>query len=240
VDPALEALLKTERSLWRGRDQYYTRKTLSSGYAALDRRLPAGGWSLGVLTELLVEHQGIGEFSLLLPALSKITTAQQWVALINPPYVPYAPALTNAGLDLDYLLIVDTGNNKDTLWSAEQLLRSGTFQGVILWLDPGKDNQQINRLRRLQLAAEQTGVWAVAYQHDCMTFRHSPAALRIRLQPASANNQSTAKPNAGLSLELIKVRGGTTGHLIIPAPDFDSLQGIEWPGHTVPVDIQPD
>jgi len=185
VDPALEALLKTERSLWRGRDQYYTRKTLSS----------AGGWSLGVLTELLVEHQGIGEFSLLLPALSKITTAQQWVALINPPYVPYAPALTNAGLDLDYLLIVDTGNNKDTLWSAEQLLRSGTFQGVILWLDPGKDNQQINRLRRLQLAAEQTGVWAVAYQHDCMTFRH---------------------------------------------PDFDSLQGIEWPGHTVPVDIQPD
>jgi len=163
--------------------------------------------------ELLVEHQGIGEFSLLLPALSKITTAQQWVALINPPYVPYAPALTNAGLDLDYLLIVDTGNNKDTLWSAEQLLRSGTFQGVILWLDPGKDNQQINRLRRLQLAAEQTSVWAVAYQHDCMTFRHSPAALRIRLQPASANN---------------------------PAPDFDSLQGIEWPGHTVPVDIQPD
>ena len=234
MDPALEALLKTERSLWRGRDQYYTRKTLSSGYAALDKHLPAGGWSLGVLTELLVEHQGIGEFSLLLPALSKITIDQRWAALINPPYIPYAPALANAGLDLDYLLIVDTGNNKDTFWSAEQLLRSGTFPAVILWLDPGKDNQQINRLRRLQLAAEQTGVWAVAYQHDCMTSRHSPAALRIRLQPASASSQSTVKPDNGLSLELLKVRGGTTGHLIIPAPDFDTPQGIEWPGNPVP------
>ena len=221
MKPALEALLKKERNLWRGRDQYYTRDILPTGHARLDTILPGGGWALGALTELIPDCEGIGEFSLLLPALRQITGNGQWAALINPPYIPYAPAMANAGLDLEHMLIVDTGNDADTLWSAEQLLRSGTFQAVIVWLTKANAGQ----LRRLQLAAESGGTWAVAYRHANAVSQHSPAALRIRLSPASS------KDSSGLKLQLIKVRGGAIHNLVIQGSEFDALQGVEWPGH---------
>ena len=221
MKPALEALLKKERNLWRGRDQYNTRDTLPTGHARLDTVLPGGGWSLGALTELIPECEGIGEFSLLLPALQQITGNGQWAALINPPYIPYAPALANAGLDLERLLIVNTGNDPDTLWGAEQLLRSGTFQAVIMWLAKANAGQ----LRRLQLAAESGSTWAVAYRHANAASQHSPAALRIQLSPAPPQQSS------GLKLQLIKVRGGGLHNLVIEGPEFDKSQGIEWPGY---------
>lgn len=224
MKPALETLLKKERNLWRGRDQYYTQDILPSGHARLDNILPGGGWSLGALTELLPECEGIGELSLLLPALKRITCSGQWAALINPPYIPYAPALANAGLDLEHMLIVDTGNDADTLWGAEQLLRSGTFQAVVLWLSKANATQ----LRRLQLAAESSSTWAVAYRHANAASQHSPAALRIRLSPT----QASAKQTAGLKIQLLKARGGGIKSLVIAGPEFDALQGIEWPGHT--------
>ncbi len=222
MKPALETLLKKERNLWRGRDQYYTQDILPSGHTRLDNILPGGGWSLGALTELLPECEGIGELSLLLPALKHITRNGQWAALINPPYIPYAPALVNAGLDLEHVLIVDTGNDPDTLWSAEQLLRSGTFQAVIMWLTKANAGQ----LRRLQLAAESASTWAVAYRHAKAASQHSPAALRIRLSPVPASEQT-----AGLKIQLLKARGGAIQNLVISGPEFDALQGIEWPGY---------
>lgn len=233
MKPALEALLKKERNLWRGRDQYHTQDTLPTGHAALDAALPAGGWSLGSLCELLPERQGIGEFSLLLPTLKQITTDQQWVALLNPPYLPYAPALANAGLELERVLVVDTGNDADTLWSAEQLLRSATFQAVILWLNKVEAGQ----LRRLQLAAEAGNAMAVAYRDASAAAKHSPAALRIQLAPAkvsatvSATTGTPVSQNSGLELQILKARGGALQTLLIEGSEFDALQGIEWPGY---------
>ena len=229
MDPALTALLRTERGLWRGRDQYYTRKTLPTGYAALDCKLPAGGWSIGTLTELLVEQHGIGELSLLLPLLASITTDKHWGALINPPYTPYAPALACAGVDLDYLLIVNTGNCADTFWSAEQLLRNGSFHAVISWINASGNSRHIKQLRRLQLAAEQSNAIAVIYQDSHLSAQHSPAALRIRLRPATNSKTRFEERIDGLTLDVIKARGGTETRLMIPATAFDKLQGIEWP-----------
>ena len=45
---------------------------VSSGFAALDAELPGGGWPRGALTEILVDHVGLGECSLVLPALGKM------------------------------------------------------------------------------------------------------------------------------------------------------------------------
>ncbi len=229
MDPALTTLLKTERGLWQGRSQYYTRKTLSTGFNALDRKLPAGGWSIGTLTELLVEQNGIGELSLLLPALATVTAGKQWGAFINPPYTPYAPALACAGVDLDYLLIVNTNNCADTFWSSEQLLRNGSFHAVVSWINASRGKQYTKQLRRLQLAAEQSNALAVIYQHERYSTQHSPAALRIKLQPATNSKACFEQKMDGLMLDVIKVRGGTETRLFIPAPAFDKPQGIEWP-----------
>ena len=39
-------------------------ENLASGFAALDRELPGGGWPCGALTELLGGLEGIGELQI--------------------------------------------------------------------------------------------------------------------------------------------------------------------------------
>lgn len=191
---SLEALLK-HPALWKGRQQHHGRETLSTGYSDLDAVLPSHGWPLGALTELMIAHEGIGEFTLLLPALYALTKQQQWTALVAPPHIPYAPALLNAGISIERMLIVDSNHDhKDAFWAAEQLLRSGIFSAVILWsAENGDDRQQ----RRLQLAAEQGKAWAVCYRPERVAKTASPAGLRMILQH-----------NNGLHINIIKNRGG--------------------------------
>ena len=88
MDTALDALLKAQPALWRGRDRYYDDASLCTGFASLNKALPSQGWCIGGVTELLGSTQGIGEVSLLLPALSKLTNDGQWAAFVNPPYIP--------------------------------------------------------------------------------------------------------------------------------------------------------
>ncbi len=225
MDSALDSLLKTQPSLWRGRDaghkcghgQQSQQETIDTGFPALNNALPGGGWNLGTLTELLFEHEGCGELSLLLPALKTVTQQQQWVALVNPPHIPYAPALSNAGISLDRTLIVDSDNDKDALWATEQLLRAGLFTVVVCWLDKTGLKQQ----RRLQLAAETGHALAIAYRPTTAAADHSAAAFRLSLSS-----------QAGMKLNVFKSRGGALHELFIQAHDFDTSQGVEWPGQT--------
>src|SRR5215471_3220273 len=88
--------------IWRGNgDARSARVVLPTGFAALDRYLPGGGWPLGPLIEVFVERYGVGELSLLMPALAALTAGgsrpRKWVAWIAPPFVPYAPALQQRG-----------------------------------------------------------------------------------------------------------------------------------------------
>lgn len=236
-DPALENLLRTHPAIWRGQHHGdYHHETdatdipsrLRTGFTALDKALPGGGWQPATLTELLIEHEGIGEFSLLLPALRRLTQ-QHWIALIQPPYIPYAPALANAGIRLDHTLIVDADNDDDTLWSAEQLLRTGLFSAVICWIRKTQSRQQ----RRLQLAAETGQAWAVAYRPGTAAKEHSPAALRLSLQmhtQTHTHNKQNDLKKSGLVIDVIKSRGLQAQNIIIQLPDFDASQGVEWPG----------
>jgi hypothetical protein len=80
ADP-LEKLLQNPR-LWRGREQTNTStwQGLPSGYPKLDRHLPGGGWPQHALTEILLEHYGMGELQLLKPALARLSTPEDWSA----------------------------------------------------------------------------------------------------------------------------------------------------------------
>ncbi len=215
MDSALDALLKSQPTLWRGSDRYNDDESVPTGFDALDKALPAQGWCIGGVTELLSRHQGIGELSLLLPALRRITGEGQWAAFINPPYIPYAPALGNACVRLDRLLIIDSGDDANTLWATEQVLRSGLFAGVVAWVNRSSAQQQ----RRLQLAAETGRTWATVYRPWHADKEHSPVAARLRLSLVEAR----------LQLDIFKLRGGNPCTVCIEPSEFDASQGVEWP-----------
>lgn len=211
----LDALLKTEPSLWRGRDRYNDQASIPTGFDSLDAALPSRGWHIGGVTELLVDQEGIGELSLLLPALRHVTADGQWATFINPPHVPYAPALGNAGIRPDRLLIIDSQDDANTLWAAEQVLRAGIFASVVVWVNKSTAQKQ----RRLQLAAETGKTWATVYRPMHTGREHSPVSTRIALSLQGGR----------LSLDIIKVRSGTPKTLCIDPVEFDRSQGSEWP-----------
>ncbi|MDN5850905.1 MAG: translesion DNA synthesis-associated protein ImuA, partial [Nitrococcus sp.] len=127
--------LLNEPGIWRAgeRQRETGLEHVTSGFPALDAALPGGGWPRGALTEILHEHAGIGELSLLMPALARLSQRDQWIALIAPPYLPYAPALADHGVNLSRLLLIHPGNTTNALWAVEQTLRSGTCAAVLVW-----------------------------------------------------------------------------------------------------------
>lgn len=199
-DP-LEQLLQDPR-IWQAGRPARVGATLATGWPELDRVL-GGGWPLGQLTELLVEACGLGELSLLMPALAGLTrpppqpgAEPRWVALVAPPHLPYAPPLAHAGLDLARVLVVHARRDMDTLWAIEQALQSQTCAAVLGWPATGDEGA----LRRLQLAAEASGAWTVLFRDARFQAASSPAPLRIRVARGAAPGQ--------LALDVLKRRGG--------------------------------
>ncbi|MDR0181720.1 translesion DNA synthesis-associated protein ImuA [Lysobacter arvi] len=173
----LESLLSA-RTVWRaGRQAASAPLGESTGFAALDALLPSGGWPQGALSELLIPVEGVGELTLLMPTIARMTQAGRLVALIAPPFCPYAPAWQRAGVDLRHLEIVDTGDHgsKGALWAFEQCLRSAAFSAVLGW----PANADGPALRRLQVAADTGQCLGFAVRDSRHADNPSPAALRI-------------------------------------------------------------
>lgn len=164
-----------------------------TGFAELDAELPGGGWPGGMLTEILPAHEGIGELRLLGPALAALSHRNRRLAWIAPPYLPYAPALAAAGIDLSTLIIVRTGSPADALWAAEQCLNAAACGAVLLW--PPRIGYA--ELRRLQLAADGTGALALLFRPPHAATQSSPAALRLALSTTAG----------GLAIKILKRRG---------------------------------
>jgi hypothetical protein len=182
--------------LWRGREVSRVElPSVPTGFPRLDAELPGGGWPRGALTEIVFEDEGIGELSLLLPALAALSRGELWIVLVDPPHLPYAPALARAGVDLSRLLLVCTLGTGQTLWAAETALRSGACAAVLTW--PGTGNER--GLRKLQLAAEAGGSWGVYFLPASASPSPSPAALRLRL---------AAGGDEAIRVHIVKRRGG--------------------------------
>ena len=195
--------------VWRGKVATVARAVIPTGFRELDQALPGGGWPLGALTEILVDGYGIGELGLLMPALVALTKEdpakpKKWVAWVAPPFVPYAPALQQRGVNIDRLLMIHpTSGGKSRLWAIEQAIRSGSSAGVLAWVAAADDVI----LRRLQLAAEEQGCWVLLFRPASTRSQRSPAALRIHLSQAR--------------VEILKCWGGRPGVVDVAgfAPD---------------------
>lgn len=170
--------------VWRGGELENVRHpAVPTGYAALDAELPGGGWPGGTLSEVLHEGVGIGEVTFLAATLARASEGNRLVAWINPPHLPYAPALAQAGLPLDRCLVVRPANREDALWSAEQALKSGACGAVMLWLEEGatRRHDEYAWLRRLQMSAEGGHAMAVLYRSMAAERFSTPAHLRVVL-----------------------------------------------------------
>jgi hypothetical protein len=175
--------------------------SVPTGFPRLDAELPGGGWPTGSLTELLPNHDGIGELRILGPALAALARASKRLAWIAPPYLPYAPALAAAGIDLARILIVRTRTAHDALWAAEQALQSATCGAVLLWPSAAK----YVALRRLQLAAERSQAVTVLFRQPSAAGEASPAGLRLALHTAAG----------GLAVQILKRRGAVCERPVI-------------------------
>lgn len=255
----LDQLLADRADLWRGHATPQAAPAgLPTGFRALDAALSGHGWPAAALSEVLSAHQGAG-LALLLPLLAALSNGSQrrdgrptqprtqprsqpptqpriqprWVLWVDPPHIPFAPALAARGLDLRRILIVHAG--ADAAWAAEQGLRSGTCAAVLAWTGSGscrpdrggRDRQRARSdapaverrasgwtpaaLRRLQLAAAETETPALLLRPLAAAGETSPAALRLKVSACAE----------GLDLTLLKQRGGRPGQrLRLPArPD---------------------
>ena len=191
---ALDTLLAA-RTLWHaGRSAAIAADGESTGHPALDALLPQGGWPRRALTELLLPGDGVGELALLLPTLARLTAAGNTVALIAPPYVPYAPAWQAAGVDLALQQIVQAAP-RDALWAFEQCLRSGACAAVLGWPLQADGSA----LRRLQVAADSGECLGFALRDRRHAANASPAALRL---------EAVRDARGGHAWQVRKCRGG--------------------------------
>ena len=185
-------------ALWRAGQLHQAPPTRPSGFAELDAHLPGGGWPQAGLAEFLLGTTGVGELRVLAPLIQALSQEQdRWIAWINPPFTPYAPALEALGIDLNRMLLIHTRNHQEALWALERTSRSGSCSLALAWLD--ERQLQPKDTRRLQFAAQQGRALTCLFRPEQAAATHSMADLRLQLAPAAPGR---------LTLDIRKRRGG--------------------------------
>ena len=214
MNPSLQRLLQRP-DIWRPRDRRPAGNNAGSGAATgfcdLDRALHGGGWPRAALSELLTDGISIGELRLLTPFLATLAERQLWQLWINPPFIPYAPALVQHGIDPTHLIVI-RAEARQQLWACEQALRSAACGAVLYWPSAAL---RYGELRKLQVAAGGQHCVGFLLRAARSTQQTSPAALRLQLSADDAH----------LNVQILKQRGGNAGQRIsIPQPAALRLQ----------------
>ena len=184
-------------------------QTICTGYSALSRVLPSGGWPYGAMTEILQQQPGWHEWGLLAPALGALQAASRagLVVLVGAPYCPFGPALGARQLDMQRLLNVNPiehehtrNDNPAMLWATREALQCADVCAVLAWLPEARSAH----LRRLQIAAQIHSKLLFVFrplnaQHDS-----SPAPLRLRIAGLAHAASSAAH---SLQIDVFKRRG---------------------------------
>jgi hypothetical protein len=92
------------------------------------------------------------------------------------------------------VIVVDTAEEKNRWWSAEQVLRANSAGALLFWPRAVNDAQT----RRLQLAAQESQSLAFVFTGTARAAQPSPSPLRIRLSLAEEK----------LRIDVFKCRGG--------------------------------
>ncbi|HEX4583917.1 MAG TPA: translesion DNA synthesis-associated protein ImuA [Burkholderiaceae bacterium] len=162
-----------------------------SGFDTLDAELPGGGWPHGQLVELLYDEPGIGELSLLAPALAVQARAGRACVWILPcesgpgdllqQALPYPPALAEVGIDPSSSIFVRPAVAREAWWAIEQSLRAAHLGALIGWLPTCSAAADFRALRRLHLLAQRHRALVFVMRPSRCADAPSPAVLRLQL-----------------------------------------------------------
>lgn len=162
-----------------------------SGIPEVDRLLK-GGFPRGGMTEILPVRQGYGELRLILGAVARLGRAC-WILSGSSDVEPYAPALTQAGIDISEQLFAVPASPEEAFWCAEHAAASGETDAVVAWLTPLTREKDSAALRRLHLAAARTGTTIFLFRPYGMSCVASPAELRLQLMPGIRADRVTLR-----------------------------------------------
>lgn len=200
--------------LWKGRGgPVRCSSGLSTGHPDLDKKLLYKGWPQRGLVELQQNSFGHAEWHLLLPSMKALLAEPGYIFLINPPAIPYAPALVQQGIDPKRLLVVETDKKRDCLASVLEILAANCSIAVCFW-EP-KEKLFYAELRKLQLAASHSSSLCFLMRNTASektkNYSSSPAVLKLRLQNYPQ----------GLRLSIYKQRGSyRQGEILLPWPNY--------------------
>jgi protein ImuA len=186
-----------------------TAAVLPFGLEALDAALPWGGVPLAALHEIegaaTAGENSAAAAAFLVSILARLTPAKPVLWCLPRPDL-HPPGLALAGLAAQRLLLVRTPNERETLWAMEEGLRSRVLAAVVGEVDA----LSITASRRLQLAAETSGVTGFVLHRQGGIAAASAAVTRWRVVPLPAA-PIAGEPGIGQPrwrVELLRCRGG--------------------------------
>lgn len=178
------------------------------GIPAIDRQLPSGGMATGALHEVagsreLADDAAATVFlaGILARTEGPIFWCKHWRDL-------FEPGLDRAGLHPDRVIYVEAGSDTNVLIAMEECLRHAGLGGVVGELK----KMTLTASRRLQLAAEQSGVPAFVFRRHAdpaVNSDGSAAVTRWRVRAVASERlgiPSLGRPRWEVTLE--RARGG--------------------------------
>jgi cell division inhibitor SulA/protein ImuA len=205
-------------------------RPVTSGFAAIDRLLPEGGFQRGAIVEYLATCGGSGAASLALSAALSAVAAGGSLVVVDRERMFYPPAAIPWSTDpcsadstaFDRLIVVRPENEDDERWALDQVLRSPAVAAVLAWpcnkaaSSKAASSTAAKDFRRWQLAAELGGSLGFFVSPDAV--RSEPSWAAVRLAVAPVGGAPTSAPRRVLRVELLKCRGragGTTAEVTI-------------------------
>lgn len=202
--------LKNKHWLWQGSETQVEQRSDSSGIKELDEKLTGGFPAHGIVE--IQSLPGIGELRLIYPYLKQ--NNQRLTVFVNPPGIVHAESLQHMGIDLNKILIVTPQDHKQALWAAEQCLKSGACEQVLLWLD----NLEVHQVRRLTVASETGNCLQFIFRSIQDSVFSLPVSLSLSLRPVPG----------GLTVNVPKRKGGW------PLSEFSVPMHKQWSNLVVP------
>ncbi len=164
-------------AIWRGTEfGSVVSATVATGWEALDKELPGGGWPCGSLAEVLSPQPSVLEWRLIGPAIRRVVATDRQVVVIGPPKHPHLPGLAHEGMDQRHLVWIQAEAPAERLWATEQLIKSNAAGAVIAWLPQARQEQ----IRRLQISAQACDGLVFLFRPE--SAQHEASAAPLRLQ----------------------------------------------------------
>ncbi|MFN8924097.1 MAG: ImuA family protein [Rhodospirillales bacterium] len=183
--------------------------TVPLGCPPVDGALPDGGLTRGALHEIAGDAGAATGFAVWLAVRLAAAGAGShrpvvWVA--RRPDL-YAPGLAALGLDPARLLVVAARRADEVLWTMEEALGCRGLGAVV-----GEGaSPDMTASRRLQLAAEGSGVPALTLAPGEKALRTSAAVTRWTVHPAPGPAEEPGLGPLRWRLSLLRCRGGRPG-----------------------------